>query len=73
MAASFAEFLDALGVDWRWWDPVGVSPVDYMDALQVLGPRSLLVHGVVLDEADFKASGESRCESLSVPTLQSVD
>jgi len=52
-SGPLARFMDDLGVDWRWWEPVGISPVAYLDALGLLGPRSLLVHGVELDEGDI--------------------
>lgn len=42
----FAELLDRLGRDWRWWRPPGTDALAYLDALGVLGPRLLLVHGV---------------------------
>jgi aminodeoxyfutalosine deaminase len=47
-----AEFMDALGVEWDWWEAPGLTPVAYLDALGLLGPRCLLVHGVELDDAD---------------------
>lgn len=59
-----AAFLDDLGVDWRWWEPVGLSPVGYLDALQLLDERSLLVHGVCLTELDLRriaSRGASLC------------
>lgn len=49
----FAELLDRLGRDWRWWKPPGTSAVQYLDALGVLGPGLVLVHGIWLDEADL--------------------
>lgn len=48
----FAELLDQLGVDWRWWPPPGCSPTMYLDQLGVLDHRLLLVHGVDLDDDD---------------------
>lgn len=51
-SGPLAGFLDALGVDWDWWEPPGLTPVAYLDALGVLGPRCLLVHGVELNEND---------------------
>ncbi|MEQ1567113.1 MAG: amidohydrolase family protein [Myxococcota bacterium] len=49
---AFAAFLDRRGIDWRWWDPPGGSPAAYLDALGVLGPGLLCVHGVHLSPAD---------------------
>jgi cytosine/adenosine deaminase-related metal-dependent hydrolase len=43
---SYADFMDELGVPWRWWEPPGLTPVAYLDNLGVLGPGMLLVHGV---------------------------
>lgn len=63
-AGSFAELLDALGVDWRWWTPPGLRPVAYLDSLSVLGPGLLLVHGVDLDDDDrarIAARGSPLC------------
>jgi cytosine/adenosine deaminase-related metal-dependent hydrolase len=51
-AGPFAGLLDELGIDWRWWTPSGLRPVAYLDALSVLGPGLLLVHGVDLDADD---------------------
>jgi cytosine/adenosine deaminase-related metal-dependent hydrolase len=48
----FADLLDRLGLDWRWWKPPGVSPTRYLDQLGVLGPGLLVVHGVHLDDRD---------------------
>jgi cytosine/adenosine deaminase-related metal-dependent hydrolase len=50
----FAQLMKDLGVDWDWWEPVGMSPVAYLDALGLLGSRSLLVHGVSLSGPDFQ-------------------
>jgi cytosine/adenosine deaminase-related metal-dependent hydrolase len=45
----FAELLDALGRDWRWWTPPGEGPLQVLDGLGLLGPDLLLVHAVQLD------------------------
>ena len=44
--------LDALGVRWRWFTPPRRSPVAWLDALGVLRPDVLLVHGVHLSPDD---------------------
>jgi cytosine/adenosine deaminase-related metal-dependent hydrolase len=49
---AFAELLDRLGVDWRWFAAPGVSPVAYLHALGGLGPGTLVVHAVWTDAAD---------------------
>lgn len=41
------------------WQPPGVSPIAYLDAMGVLGPNTLLVHGVQITEAD-RALGAER-------------
>ncbi len=49
-----ADLIDALGVAWRWWSPPGLTPVGYLEALGVLGPELLCVHGVHLTPADVQ-------------------
>jgi aminodeoxyfutalosine deaminase len=45
--------LRAMGA-WRdGWTPPGVSPAAYLDGLGVLGPRTLVVHGVQLSDDDL--------------------
>lgn len=48
----WARFLDRIGVDWRWWQPPGGTPVEYLDEIGVLGPGLLVVHGVHLAPKD---------------------
>lgn len=55
----FAENLARRGIEWR---APGVSTIQYLDRLGVLGPRTLLAHCVRVDEADMetiKAAGAS--------------
>ncbi|HHO52596.1 MAG TPA: amidohydrolase [Deltaproteobacteria bacterium] len=54
-SGPFAELLDALGIDWRWWEPPGLSPTAWLAALGLLGPELLLVHGVHLEPTDRAA------------------
>jgi cytosine/adenosine deaminase-related metal-dependent hydrolase len=49
-----ADLLDALGRDWRGWTPPGTGPLEVLDALGVLGPGLLLVHGVRLGSAAIR-------------------
>lgn len=45
----FADVLDHLGRDWRWWSPPGLGPAQALDALGILGPGLMLVHATWLD------------------------
>jgi cytosine/adenosine deaminase-related metal-dependent hydrolase len=48
-----AALLDALGRDWRWWCPPGVSAAAHLAAHGLLGPRLILVHAVDVDASDL--------------------
>lgn len=63
-SAAESEFVHAGTGDWRqfledigaWnpaWSPSGVSPVAYLDRLGFLGPDTLAVHGVQMNEHDL--------------------
>ena len=61
---AVADLLDALGRDWSWWEAPGLAPAEYLDALGVLGPGLMLVHGVHLTEAELQVvaiRGSSIC------------
>lgn len=61
------ELLDALG---RWnprWVPPGTSPVRYLEGLQVLDSKTLLVHAVHLTEDDWKAVVKNHCAVCFCP------
>jgi len=63
-SGPMSERLDAMGADWSWYQAPGLSPIAWLDALGVLGPGLLLVHGVHLDAADrdrIAAAGASLC------------
>jgi cytosine/adenosine deaminase-related metal-dependent hydrolase len=49
----FRRLLEDLGAWDEAWEPPGVGPVEYLCRLGVLGPRSLVVHGVRLTPADL--------------------
>lgn len=49
---AWAKLLDRMGLDWRWFEAPGCSPVEYLDTLGVLGPELLVVHGVHLSNKD---------------------
>lgn len=57
---AFAELLDRLGRDWRWWSPPGVTPVQVLAELGLLGPGLLAVHGVHLLPHDRALLARSR-------------
>jgi aminodeoxyfutalosine deaminase len=63
----FAELLDRIGVDWRWWIPPGQPPVAYLDGLKLLHPRLLVVHGVDLDERDRALLAHARAPLCLCP------
>jgi cytosine/adenosine deaminase-related metal-dependent hydrolase len=45
--------LEALGAWDDRWEPPGATPVEYLDALGVLGPQTIAVHGVQLTAGDL--------------------
>lgn len=49
---EFRAFLAERGVWDEGWKPPGLSPVDYLDRLHVLSPRTLAVHCVHLGQRD---------------------
>ena len=48
-----ADLLDRLGRDWGAWKPPGCTAIELLDALGVLGPDLLLVHGVHTTPAEL--------------------
>lgn len=56
--------LDGWGIEWRGWEPPGLTPTAWLASLGLLGPGLLLVHGVCLTPADVAlvaASGSPLC------------
>ena len=51
-AGAWSKLLDQMGLDWRWFQAPGCSPVEYLESLDVLGPDLLVVHGVHLSNKD---------------------
>ncbi|MEJ5301281.1 MAG: amidohydrolase family protein [Thermodesulforhabdaceae bacterium] len=55
------EFLEELG---KWddeWQPLGVSPIRYLDNLRILDEQTLLVHCVHLSEDEWDIISKRRC------------
>ena len=48
----WADYLDELRLDWRWWSAPGCSPIEYAEQLGVLGPSTLAVHVVHSTSSD---------------------
>ena len=58
-SGPFADLLDRLGRDWRWWTPPGCSPIAMLERLGVLGPSLLLVHARHLGNGDSERIARS--------------
>jgi cytosine/adenosine deaminase-related metal-dependent hydrolase len=59
--------LRAIGV-WRDdWEPPGCGPVQYLDGLGVLDERTLIVHGVHLDDAGLARLAALGCTLVTCP------
>jgi cytosine/adenosine deaminase-related metal-dependent hydrolase len=49
------------------WSPPGLGPVEYLDSLGVLDPRTLVVHGVQLDERALERLAGVGCTLVTCP------
>lgn len=49
------------------WDPPGLTPVRYLHALGVLGPHTLLVHGVQVDQEEVELVAASGAKVVLCP------
>ena len=64
---AWRDLLDALG---RWdpaWTPGPRRPVDYLDALGWVGPRTLVVHGVQLADAELRRLAAAGATLVTCP------
>jgi aminodeoxyfutalosine deaminase len=64
---AWAKLLDRMGLDWRWFEAPGCSPVEYLDAMGVLGPELLVVHGVHLSNKDRHLLAQRRATLVCCP------
>jgi len=61
------ELLEELG---RWdpkWRPPGNSPLSYLDSLDTLDSRTLLVHAVHMTESDWALAAQKNCTVVFCP------
>lgn len=63
----FADVLDRLGRDWRWWRAPGLTPVAWLESLGCLGPDLLLVHARHVSDEDVVRIGRSRASVVLCP------
>ncbi|MDM7323773.1 MAG: amidohydrolase family protein [Thermus sp.] len=49
------------------WKPPGLTPIRYLQALGVLGPNTLLVHGVHVDEEEVRMVAEAGAKVVLCP------
>ena len=64
---SFRDLLQELGAWDAEWTPPGCGPVEYLERLQVLGPRTLAVHGVQMDSADLARLARAGATLVTCP------
>ncbi|RIH84122.1 Aminodeoxyfutalosine deaminase [Calidithermus terrae] len=62
---GFVEFMRQMKLP--VWTPPGVSPVQYLADLGLLGPGVTLVHAVQVDEADVRVIAQAGCRVVSCP------
>src|SRR5215213_9758064 len=64
---SFRDLLQELGAWDAQWTPPGCGPVEYLERLQFLGPRTLAVHGVQMDSADLARLARAGATLVTCP------
>jgi len=63
-SGPLAEFMAPFNPSWRG---PGISPVEYLADLGLLGPHITLVHGVQVDENDVQIIAQAGCKLISCP------
>jgi len=63
----FRDLLQNLGAWDAEWTPPGCGPVEYLERLQVLGPRTVAVHGVQMDSADLARLARAGATLVTCP------
>jgi aminodeoxyfutalosine deaminase len=64
---SFRDLLQELGAWDAEWTPPGCGPVEYLERLKVLGPRTLAVHGVQMGSADLARLARAGATLVTCP------
>jgi cytosine/adenosine deaminase-related metal-dependent hydrolase len=70
-SGPWREQLEALGV-WRDdWVPPGTGPIAYLEACGVIGPRTLVAHGVQLSDAELERLAAAGTTLVTCPRSNS--
>jgi cytosine/adenosine deaminase-related metal-dependent hydrolase len=68
---EFRDFLTAIGALPDGWNPPQISPIAYLDSLNVLGPACLLVHCNYLDAESIQRIAQSHSSVVYCPRSHS--
>jgi aminodeoxyfutalosine deaminase len=63
----FRELLERVGAWNRNWQPPKTGPVEYVDALGLVGPRTLAVHGVQFTDAELQKLAKAGSTLVTCP------
>jgi cytosine/adenosine deaminase-related metal-dependent hydrolase len=66
-SGPFRDLLQDLGAWDAEWTPPGCGPVEYLDRLQFLTPRTLAVHGVQMDTRDLARLARTGATLVTCP------
>jgi cytosine/adenosine deaminase-related metal-dependent hydrolase len=66
-SGSWPTMLKWVGSERPDWVAPGVGPVEYLDALEVLDERTLIVHGVQLDDSALRRLATLGCTLVTCP------